>query len=46
MAPQPETENRGTGGLTVDEVRVSFGGIKALDGVSLEVSPGIKDGLC
>src|SRR5437764_5459665 len=35
-----ESDNRDAGGLTVEEVRVSFGGIEALDGVSLDVSPG------
>jgi len=36
----PRTDTGQTSGLTVEEVTVSFGGITALDGVSLELTPG------
>jgi len=40
-APRRENEDPpASAGLTVEEVTISFGGITALDGVSLEASPG------
>jgi branched-chain amino acid transport system ATP-binding protein len=39
-APPMDTERQDTAGLVVEDVTVSFGGVVALDGVSLEVAPG------
>ncbi len=39
-APRVDTEHSDAAGLMVEDVTVSFGGITALDGVSLEAAPG------
>jgi len=39
-APRTDTETGQTSGLIVEDVTVSFGGITALDAVSLELAPG------
>lgn len=39
-APRVDTENQDAAGLVVEDVTVTFGGITALDGVSIEVAPG------